>query len=114
MKQSGGTVWLESTEGRGTVARVCLPRLGEPEGAGADEAVGKISSAPAGGTILLAEDEPALRMLVKDVLGRAGYRVLAADNVRRLVVRAVEAGLDPARPVAAPPEVRVERRRAVD
>ncbi len=30
VKQSGGAVWLESTEGRGTVAWVCLPRLGEP------------------------------------------------------------------------------------
>ncbi len=80
VKQSGGTVRLESTEGRGTVARVCLPRLGEPEGAAVDEVAGKVPSAPAGGTILLAEDEPALRMLVQDVLGRAGYRVLAAED----------------------------------
>jgi predicted esterase len=36
-------------------------------------------------------------------------RVLAADNIRRVVVRAAEAGLDPARPIDAPPEVRVDR-----
>lgn len=41
-------------------------------------------------------------------------RVLAADNVRRVVVRSNEAGLDPARPIAAPPEVRIERRAPVD
>jgi DNA-binding response OmpR family regulator len=45
-----------------------------------DEVAGRIPSALAGGTILLAEDEPALRILVQDVLGRAGYRVLAAED----------------------------------
>ena|GEM_PF-3169314 len=80
VKQSGGTVRLESTEGRGTAAWVYLPRLGEPEGAGVNVVAGKVSSWPVEGTILLAEDEPALRMLVQEVLGRAGYRVLAAED----------------------------------
>lgn len=79
VKQSGGAVWLESAEGRGTAAWVCLPRLEEP-GAGVKEVAGEVSSGPAEGTILLAEDEPSLRMLVQEVLGRAGYRVLAAED----------------------------------
>jgi PAS domain S-box-containing protein len=79
VKQSGGAVWLESTEGRGTVAWIYFPRLGEPPvrvGEVAEEA----SSGPIEGTILLAEDEPAVRMLAQEVLGRAGYRVLAAED----------------------------------
>ncbi|MBK6406918.1 MAG: MASE1 domain-containing protein [Holophagales bacterium] len=79
VKQSGGTVWLESTQGRGTVAWVHLPLVGEPVAA-VKEVAGEMSSGPVGGTILLAEDEPALRMLVQEVLGRAGYRVLAAED----------------------------------
>ena len=79
VKQSGGTVFLESTQGRGTVAWVHLPRVGEPVAA-VKEVAGEMSTAPVGGTILLAEDEPALRMLVQEVLGRAGYRVLAAED----------------------------------
>lgn len=80
VKQSGGTVCLESTQGRGTVVWVHLQRVGEPERAGVNEVAGMISSGPVEGTILLAEDEPALRMLVQEVLGRAGYRVLAAED----------------------------------
>jgi len=36
-------------------------------------------------------------------------RVLAAENVRRLVVHAAEAGLDPSRRIEAPPSVRIAR-----
>ncbi|MBK8596216.1 MAG: response regulator [Holophagales bacterium] len=79
VKQSGGAVWLESAAGSGTVVWVYLPRLDEPE-AKEKEAAAEVSSGPIGGTILLAEDEPALRMLVQEVLGRAGYRVLAAED----------------------------------
>jgi PAS domain S-box-containing protein len=79
VKQSGGAVWLESTQGLGTVAWVCLPRLEEP-GAGVKEVAGEVPSGPVEGTVLLAEDEPALRMLVQEALGRAGYRVLAAED----------------------------------
>ena len=38
------------------------------------------TSGPVEGTVLLAEDEPAVRMMVREVLERAGFRVLAAED----------------------------------
>ena len=86
VKQSGGAVWLESAPGAGTVAWVHLPRIEEP-GPGVEPVVAAVSPGPVEGTILLAEDEPAVRMLAREALVRAGYRVLEAeDGVEALAV----------------------------
>lgn len=79
VKQSGGAVRLESGVARGTTAWIYLPRLEEP-GAPVTGLLGEVAPGPIEGTILLAEDEPAVRMLAKEVLGRAGYRVLEAED----------------------------------
>jgi PAS domain S-box-containing protein len=77
--QSGGYVTAESVAGVGSTFRVLLPSL--PTGA----TVAAPSSAPAGAagrgeTILLVEDEAAVRDLVATALGDRGYRLLTAAD----------------------------------
>jgi CheY-like chemotaxis protein len=77
--QSGGYVAVESEPLRGTSFKVYLPAA-EPEG----EAPPVVQSReqPAGGTasVLIVEDEQAIRTLTRTILERAGYSVLAAST----------------------------------
>jgi two-component system, cell cycle sensor histidine kinase and response regulator CckA len=79
VKQSGGYIWVQSEEGRGTLFQVYLPRtdtvrpISEPEV--------QDTTLPAGkGTVLLIEDEEAVRRLAQRVLEQRGYHVLAAAS----------------------------------
>jgi PAS domain S-box-containing protein len=77
VKQHGGCVDVESDPGRGTKFSVYLPRIT----AAADAAGGGAGRGPLPGgkeTILLVEDEPAVRALVREIVSRLGYRVLVA------------------------------------
>ncbi len=81
VKQCGGYVWVYSDPGRGSTFKVYLPRLA----ADAIPAVtAPVPDRPAGGTetLLLVEDEEAVRSLTSMILERAGYRVVAAANAR--------------------------------
>ena len=79
VRQSGGSVWLESEVGVGTTVRVYLPRLSERPVAAPSPAVE--SAAPTlGGTVLVVEDEPLVRDLVARTLRRAGFTVLLAEH----------------------------------
>ncbi len=75
VKQSGGHVYIYSEPGRGTTIKVYLPRTDDaPEG----RAEGTRPPAPrasSNSSILLVEDEEAVRNLLSKVLGRAGYTV---------------------------------------
>jgi PAS domain S-box-containing protein len=80
VKQSGGHVFLSSEVGRGSCFKVYLPHTTESEPE-ADH-VPPAPPRPAGGreTVLLVEDEPAVREFVMDVLERAGYSVHTAPT----------------------------------
>jgi signal transduction histidine kinase/CheY-like chemotaxis protein len=75
--QSGGTIWVYSEPDRGSTFKIYLPRATRTS-----EAVPAVSSSPAGGseTILLVEDDEPVRVLVRTILRRNGYRVLEASN----------------------------------
>ncbi len=78
VKQHRGVVHVESDVGRGTTVSVLLPA-----GTSSDVApVEPVAAKPRGGseTILLVEDEPAVRQLTRRVLERNGYRVLEAAS----------------------------------
>ncbi len=81
IKQSGGEIQACSVYGEGSTFKIYLPRLAaervevEVEPAGADDG-------RAGGrtTILLVEDEEAVRMLVRKILSKQGYDILEASD----------------------------------
>ncbi len=76
--QSGGHVWAYSELGRGTSFKVYLPRVDRvvPQRPGRD----RVAVAGGSETVLIVEDEPAIRSLMSRVLERAGYRVLSAPD----------------------------------
>jgi PAS domain S-box-containing protein len=79
VKQSGGDIMVESAPGRGTTFRIYFPRV-EQEVPGAAGAVETIDPARGRETILLVEDEPAVRGLVHETLRLHGYTVLEARH----------------------------------
>jgi CheY-like chemotaxis protein len=81
VKQSGGFIYADSVCGRGSRFRIFLPRAsGSADGAELPEPV--IPPSQAEGTLLLVEDEEAVRRLARRVLEGVGYRVLEASSGR--------------------------------
>jgi two-component system, cell cycle sensor histidine kinase and response regulator CckA len=78
VKQTGGDIDVFSTPGRGTTFTVYLPATAETPAGGDAAAAGPVPAGDA--TILLAEDEEAVRRLIKRLLVADGYRVLEAAN----------------------------------
>jgi PAS domain S-box-containing protein len=78
-KQSGGCVQVESALGRGTRFELLLPRQ-----LGADPSFERVRSAikkiRGNETVLLVEDEDAVRNAACRILTASGYRVLTANN----------------------------------
>lgn len=84
VRQSGGAIEVVSAPGKGSLFQVYLPQAD-----GAPEAVAgpRVAAPPMGtGTILVVEDEPAIRSLTERQLARHGYTVFraadAADALR--------------------------------
>ncbi|MGM3386710.1 PAS domain-containing protein [Stutzerimonas stutzeri] len=79
VRQAGGHVQIRSEPGKGTEVTLYLPahhRLSDsPAGA---SPVADAPRAAQGETVLVVEDDPAVRMLVVDVLGMLGYAALEA------------------------------------
>jgi two-component system cell cycle sensor histidine kinase/response regulator CckA len=79
VKQSGGSIIVESAPGRGSTFRIYFPRV-EQEIPGLTGAADTIDPVRGRETILLIEDEPAVRGLVHETLRLHGYTVLAARH----------------------------------
>ena len=82
IKQTGGHVRIDSTPGQGTVITLFLPRnhtQPEPQKEQEKRDTATQSTCP-DETVLVVEDEVAVRMLVIEVLEEFGYRVLEAPD----------------------------------
>ena len=75
----GGRVLVDSIEGKGSTFRVLLPQYHE-SAASADPMPARPSVDGGAATILLAEDQPAVRHLATRVLSRLGFTVLEASS----------------------------------
>lgn len=77
VEQAGGTIALESAPDRGTTVRIYLPRVERP----ADE-LGQPADDPLRGdeTVLVVEDDPIVRSLLRRLLDEYGYTVLVAEG----------------------------------
>jgi two-component system cell cycle sensor histidine kinase/response regulator CckA len=80
VKQSGGDIAVASTLGHGTTFTVYLPRLDPDAAAAARRAPVVARRAQATETILLVEDEAAVRRLTRRILEEHGYRVIEASS----------------------------------
>ena len=79
VKQSGGYIWVESDVGRGTTFEIFLPIVDEPAAVRA-QVPPRIPVGRGSQTILLAEDDAAVRRFARDVLKHHGYKVLDAGD----------------------------------
>jgi PAS domain S-box-containing protein len=92
VKQAGGHIAVDSVKGVGTTMKVYLPRRREA----ADAAVRGHKTMPVHGveTILLVEDEPAVRRVTTRMLEAQGYRVLSASSGAE-ALRVIEEAREP-------------------
>jgi PAS domain S-box-containing protein len=79
VKQSGGFIWAYSEQGLGTAMKIYFPRIYD---AVEPARAVKADLPPLGGTetVLLAEDEEDVRLLMSEYLQQNGYAVLPARN----------------------------------
>ena len=79
VKQAGGHISVYSEVGQGTTFRIYMPRLDRPVEKTGVKQVTPVSLSGSE-TILLVEDEPAVRTLIRDALEPRGYQVLVAGR----------------------------------
>jgi two-component system cell cycle sensor histidine kinase/response regulator CckA len=83
VKQSGGYIWVESEPGLGARFHICFPCVAAEIETGPPASVPPPQQIVRGDeTILVVEDESAVRALVRTVLRSRGYRVLVAGSGR--------------------------------
>jgi two-component system cell cycle sensor histidine kinase/response regulator CckA len=85
VKQTGGFIFCESKVGKGTKFRIYLPRhqreaQKEEDEVKAGERLPKKQDLTGKGTVLLVEDEDAVRAFASRALASRGYEVLEADS----------------------------------
>jgi signal transduction histidine kinase len=95
VRQHDGAIWLYSEPGHGTTARIYLPRVYEAMRAPAAPHAGPLGGG-IGRTVLVVEDEAAVRHVERRMLEAHGYRVLLADGgaAALAIVRAHEGPID--------------------
>ena len=91
VRQTGGYIFVDSAPGEGTTLSIYLPRYAEENAEAEDPAAARVAGArgeamrgdadlTGAGTVLVVEDEDAVRMFGVRALRNKGYRVLEAVN----------------------------------
>jgi len=96
VNQSNGDIRVKSDPGRGSIFEIILPRVeGDPDPHGPDDLSRVLDMDPDGQTVLLAEDDAAVRDVLGRILEGAGYGVLHASDGREALsmLRAAETNL---------------------
>jgi CheY-like chemotaxis protein len=79
VRQSGGQVAIDSEVGRGTVISLYLPRFAGNQADDAKQASHRTEQGLASGeVVLLVEDEPVIRQLLREELEQGGYQVIVS------------------------------------
>ncbi|MGH3202577.1 MAG: response regulator [Streptosporangiaceae bacterium] len=81
--QAGGYVQIHSEPDIGTTVTILLPATGPR--AQAEPASARDREGGSGETVLIVEDEPAMREVTRRILSRSGYHVIAAANGREAI-----------------------------
>ncbi|MGD0063428.1 MAG: PAS domain S-box protein [Streptosporangiaceae bacterium] len=81
--QAGGYVQISSEPGLGTTFTILLPATGQE--VRLEPAAEQKPAKGAGETVLIVEDEPAMREVTQRILSRAGYHVLVAASGRAAI-----------------------------
>jgi CheY-like chemotaxis protein len=79
IQQSGGSICVQSEPGHGTTFKIYLPRAHELAAA-AESGVEETNKPGGNETVLLVEDEDAVRHMAQEILQSNGYCVLDASN----------------------------------
>jgi hypothetical protein len=79
IKQTGGDIWVYSERGQGTTFKLYFPHVLEPLSDSADGS-GSPSKRAGGETVLVVEDEQAVRDLTVRILQQLGYTILTASS----------------------------------
>ena len=80
IKQSGGHVKLYSEPNEGTTVRLYLPRAAQAASADLQRSTAPLDLPRGTATVLVVEDEPAVREIAVAILKDLGYRVLEAGD----------------------------------
>jgi len=86
IEQLGGTITLDSAEGKGTKVHVTLPRSHGELSLG--HSVAEAASKQGSETILLVDDDPMVRGVARELLESSGYLVLCAESAEQALAKA--------------------------
>jgi PAS domain S-box-containing protein len=91
VKQSGGSIWVDTMPGKGSIFTIFLPRAWEGARQ-APVAPAEQNGAQGSETILLVEDESVVRSLVRKMLEGSGYTILEAEDGKQAFALSREHG----------------------